>query len=118
MKTLEIARDFEAVFFITEETRIGDIHHVERHSSGGSLNTPIARFFVHRPGYIEGVNPHWRIDCFVKNHSFSATPEMLGRSLASALIKADYCPPPVWVSWHESAELAGEAIGDLFEVDQ
>lgn len=100
----------------TAETRIGEIYHVRRnHIGSGSVSTPIAKYFVWRPPYIEGVNSHWRIDCFVRKHKFSGNPKRLAKLLTSNLQDLGLCDCPIWVSWYKSEELGGEKVGHLFE---
>lgn len=100
----------------TTETRIGDIYHVRwNHSGSGSVSTPIAKYFVWRPPYIEGVNSHWRIDYFARKHKLAGNPKRLARLLASNLQALGLCAPPIWVGWYKSEELGGEKVGDLFE---
>ncbi|WP_269583550.1 hypothetical protein [Roseibium sp. Sym1] len=102
----------------TTETRIGVIYHALRNKIGsGSISTPIARYFVWRPNDVEGFNPHWRIDCYAMKHKLSSDPKMLARLLTDKLREIGLCDLPVWVSWHESTELGGEKLGDLWEED-
>lgn len=77
--------------------------------------TPVARYFVWRPNYVEGFNPHWRIDCFFRKHERSGNPEELARLLAARLQEIGACDLPVWISWHRSDELGGDSLGNLWE---
>ncbi|MEM8837342.1 MAG: hypothetical protein AAGE89_04555 [Pseudomonadota bacterium] len=102
----------------TSDTRIGEIRHVLSFGNeGGARLTPIATYFVWQPGYIECVNPHWRIDCYVRKHKLSDDPKTLAKLLTAKLLETGLCDLPVWTSWHESTELGGEALGDLWEED-
>jgi hypothetical protein len=102
----------------TEFTRIGEIFHTKRNTFGtGSTSTPIARYFAWRPEYIENVNPHWRIDCFVREHKLAGNPKNLTQLLANELVTHKLCDTPIWIGWHKVLELGGEAKGELFEFD-
>jgi hypothetical protein len=99
------------------ETRIGEIFHVLRHRVGsGSVSTPVARFFVWRP-IIIGTNPHWRIDCFIRNHALADDPEKLAKLLTDKLQELGLVDLPTWTSWNLSSEVGGERRGDLWEDD-
>jgi len=101
----------------TDDVRIGEVYHVVRNRDGGSISTPIARYFIWRPVFIEGFNPHWRIDCYVREHSLSPDARSLGLALRDSLIRESHCDSPCWVSWHRSKELDGEPMGDVFDYD-
>lgn len=117
MRTLTIDRNFKADYVESEGSRCGEIYHVRRNRAGGGTWTPIARYFAWRPVFIENFHPHWRIDCFVRKHKLAPRPEKLGRALATSLIEAGLCERPVWVSWHKSEELGGDAYGEVFDFD-
>ena len=103
---------------IREGHQAGEIYHLQRNRIGrGATLTPIARFFVWRPDYTEGVNPHWRVDCYAKRHRLSGDPEKLAKALSAALLERGICEAPMWVGWHRSEDLGGQAVGDLFELD-
>lgn len=94
----------------------GIVFHVSRNTSGGSTSTPVAYYFVWRPDVgVEGYHLHWRIDCFVHDHQLAPVPRWLGTTLADALLNAGSVSEPLWVSWHSSNELAGEARGEVFD---
>ncbi|MGL4635025.1 MAG: hypothetical protein ACRCWF_03510 [Beijerinckiaceae bacterium] len=96
----------------------GLIYHILRNSQGGSVSTPIGRYFTSRPALqAEGILPHWRIDCFVIEHKLAPQADWLGKALANALIKSASVTEPLWVSWHSSKELGGEPMGDVFDFD-
>jgi len=88
-----------------------------RNSAGGATLTPVARFFVWRPVFIEGFNPHWRVDCFGRQHQLSPRPMLLGDVLVVALVRERLCAGPIWMSAHRSDELEGRAYGDVFSDD-
>ncbi|MEP1537364.1 MAG: hypothetical protein ABJQ34_15435 [Paracoccaceae bacterium] len=116
MHKFELNKKYHARGNETEHSRIGEIYHVSRNTfGGGSVSTPIARYFAWRPEYIEGVNPHWRIDCFVREHKLAGNPKKLAQMLAAKLVEHEHCGNPIWISWHKSIEVGGEKRGELFE---
>lgn len=86
-----------------------------RNRAGGSVNTPVAFYFMWRPEYVEGVHAHWRVDCFVREHPLAPEPTTVGRTLVAALIREGLCAEPIWLSVHQSKELMGQAFGEVFE---
>ena len=100
-----------------DEIRIGEVYHVVRNNAGGSTSTPIARYFVWRPTYLEGFNEHWRIDCYVREHTLSPDAKTLGLALRDALNRESLCDSPCWVSWHRSNEIGGEPMGEVFDFE-
>jgi hypothetical protein len=117
MMRFPITPEFDAAGVITPGAVAGEVYHVVHHSAGGADYTPVARFFAWRPGYVEGVNPHWRVDCFVRVHPRSPDPGRIGPALAEALVRESLCTEPLWVSWHRSEELHGKPFGEVFEVE-
>lgn len=118
MHRFDLNEKFHASGSETSEARIGEIYHVRRNWIGsGSVSTPIARYFVWRPEYTEGVAPHWRVDCYFRKHKLAGDPKSLSRLLCNNLQNAGLCEAPIWVSWHESDEISGESIGTLFADD-
>ena len=114
----DLADSYEAECQISEEHQVGDIYHRRGNRVGsGATLTPVARFFVWRPDYSEGVNSHWRVDCYVKRHRLSGAPEKLAKALSAALLERGICEAPIWIGWHRSEEQGGQAVGDLFELD-
>jgi len=93
----------------------GEVFSLARNRFGGSDSVPIAKFFGTRPLYAEGSNPHWRIDCLVRNQTLALSPEQIGKALLSALIGNKFCEEPIWLSWYICEELGGEAFGEVFE---
>ncbi len=117
MMRFTITPEFAAACVIRPDAVSGEVYHVVRNSAGGAVNTPVARFFAWKPGYVEGVQAHWRVDCFVRVHPRSPDPKLIGPALAEALLRESLCTEPLWVSWHRSEELHGKAFGDVFEVE-
>ncbi|WP_124087450.1 hypothetical protein [Pseudogemmobacter humi] len=112
--------DLDDTFYADAEemanVRIGEIHHILRNKVGtGSVSTPVARYFAWRPKNIEGCNPHWRIDCFVRDHKLSGDPQTMAKLLTANLRKLGLCDLPIWISWHQCSEHGGEKLGDLWE---
>lgn len=47
----------------------GEVYHIQRNRSGGSVSTPVARYFISTPpSEAEGFHLHRRLDCFVQKH--------------------------------------------------
>ena len=115
MMRFAVTPEFDAGCVFTPDAVSGEVYHVVRNPAGGADYTPVARFFAWRPGYVEGVHAHWRIDCFVRVHPRSPEPKQLGPALAEALMRESLCTEPLWVSWHRSEELQGKAFGEVFE---
>ncbi len=119
MVRIQINDNLDADCVKEEATRIGEVYHVQRNRSGGALLTPIARYFAWRPiMYSEGFHEHWRIDCFVRRHELAPDPQYVAKELTAAMIGNGLCEEPIWVSWHLSEEIAGEALGEVFDFDQ
>ena len=118
MFEFDLNNTYRADFKETPDVRIGQIYHVLPNKVGtGSVSTPVARYFAWQPEYIEGVNPHWRIDCFVRDHQLAGDPKEMAKLLTAKLQELHWCDLPIWVSWHKSSELGGEKLGDLWEAD-
>ena len=117
MQRFDLDKQFSADCVVTDKTRIGEIYHVARNWAGGSISTPIARYFVWRPVFVEGYNEFWRVDCFVRQHDLSPDPMKLGETLIAALIREGLCNEPIWVSAHASKELGGKEYGEVFTDD-
>lgn len=115
MKRFAVHDSYEASCQSSEGFAAGELHHVARNSSGGSVLTPIARFFCTRPVFTEGFNRYWRVDCYIREHKLAPDPEWAGKNLVEALKREGVCAEPIWVSWHRSSELGGEAQGEVFE---
>jgi hypothetical protein len=110
-----VTPDLDAACVMTAAAVSGEVYHVVRNSAGGANYTPVARFFAWRPGYVEGLHAHWRVDCFVRVHPLSPDPKRLGPALAESLLREALCTEPLWVSWHRSEELQGKAYGEVLE---
>jgi hypothetical protein len=94
----------------------GEVHHVERNRDGGSISTPVARFFVSAPPLVaEGPHRHKRLDCFVRKHELAPRSDWLARRLAETLIEQGAIHQPIWLAWHEATEIGGEALGEVFD---
>jgi hypothetical protein len=115
VRRFDLSDTWRADCSVSETLRVGEIYHVVQNSAGGTILTPIARFFVWRPTYMEGFNLHWRVDCFVRQHPLSPEPIPLGESLVDALVRECLCDGPIWMSAHTGRELEGKAYGDVFE---
>src|SRR5687768_6348238 len=118
MPDLPLSDSFYAAGDIDGNLGSGEAYHIVRNRFGGSVDTPIARFYITRPEIgAEGVHPHSRLDCFVRRHSLSPSPEWLARTLADALIAHGALAEPAWISWHASEEVGGEPRGEVFDPD-
>jgi hypothetical protein len=113
-----VAADLDASCTITTDAICGEVLHVRRNSSGGSISTPIARFYAWRPGVQNEVyRAHWHVDCFVLDHRLSPDPSVAGTALVQALFREGLCSEPLCVSWHRSKEVGGREFGEVFERD-
>ena len=117
MQRFDLNKKFSADCVVTDNARAGELYHVARNSAGGATLTPIARYFVWRPEFVEGFNGYWRVDCFVRQHALSPDPMELGESLVAALIREGLCSEPIWMAAHRSDELTGKAYGEVFSDD-
>jgi len=98
--------------------RTGQIFHIARNSHGGSMSTPIGRYFITLPNIgAEGYNTHSRMDCFVRSPPLAPAEDWLAKCLLGALLAGGFVAEPVWVSWHRAEELGGEARGAVFDLD-
>jgi hypothetical protein len=117
MQRFELGASFEVDCSPIADFVPGEIYHVARNSAGGANLTPITQFFCWKPIFVEGHNPYWRVDCYVRRHALAPNPEWIGKALAEALLARGLCNEPLWVSWHDSAELGGKPYGPVFEDD-
>ncbi len=115
MKQFRICDDYQADCHSDGPFHTGEIYHSVSNADGGQMLTPIARYFIWHPVFIEGFEEHWHIDCYVRTHDLAPDPERLGKRLVSSLKEQGICDEPIWVSWFESNELGGEAYGQVFE---
>jgi hypothetical protein len=97
MRRFDINATFGADCVVSDEARAGEVYHFARNLAGGAILTPIARYFVWQPQFVEGFHRHWRVDVFVRQHPLS--------------------PEPIWMSAHRSEELKGKAYGEVFSDD-
>jgi len=96
----------------------GEVYHIERNRFGGSVSTPVARYFLSTPPLrAEGFHPHRRLDCFVRKHKRAPRGNWLAKRLADLLVEQGVLAEPTWISWHESKEVGGEALGEVFDFD-
>ncbi|RVG73601.1 hypothetical protein CN223_25215 [Sinorhizobium meliloti] len=96
----------------------GRVYHIARNADGGSLSTPVARFYVTQPRLpVEGYHEHMRLDCFVNDRKLVPEPDRLAQLLLHALVRQQAISEPLWLSWHYSEELAGQNYGDVFDFD-
>ena len=119
-RQLELDTNFYATSDSEGGFRSGEIFHIERNQQGGSgsVNTPIARYFVTRPQVgAEGVHRHWRVDCFVSRHRLAPREDWLAERLIKALLQSALIAEPIWLSWHRLAKTSGKAFGELFDLD-
>lgn len=115
MHRFDLCETYRAEAEVAPDTRIGEIYHVRRNTVGkGSVSTPIAGFFVWRPNILYA-KPHWRVDCFVRDHPLAEDPKGLGRMLTDKLVELELCEEPIWTSWYVSSEAGGERRGDLWD---
>lgn len=96
----------------------GEVYHIVKNRHGGSISTPIARFFVSSPPLsVEGFNDHRRVDCYVRKHELAPEQRWLAKRLTDSLIERGVVTQPIWLSWHSSVEISGEALGEVFDLD-
>ena len=112
-----ITPNHDADCVVAEDSRIGELYHVVRNSAGGATMTPIARYYVWKPQFIEGFHEHWRVDCFVRQHKLAPDPKTIGEALVQALKTQELCDEPIWLSCYDSKEVAGQAYGEVFDYD-
>lgn len=118
MKTISVTKDFEARLSIFEQTLAGEVFHVVRPTAGGGANlTPIARYYGHRPEFLDNFNEHWRIDCYVRDHPLAPDHRFLGERLTEALVREGVITQPVWMSAYRSSGESGRAYGEVFSDD-
>jgi hypothetical protein len=115
MQRFDLTEAFQADCVVSEQARVGEIYHVARNASGGATLTPVANYFVWRPEFVEGFQPHWSVDCFVRQHKLAPEPTRLAELLVSALVREGLIAEPIWMSAYRSEEIAGKKYGDVFE---
>lgn len=117
MKRFSLTEELDADCVLSDTARAGEVYRVQRNPAGGVLLTPIARYFVWRPEFIEGFHKYWRVDCFVREHPLAPAPGKLGEALVDALLREGLCDQPLWLSVHKSNELTGREYGEVFDYD-
>src|SRR5262249_20194283 len=100
MRRFAVTASFEADDIAGETAVAGEVFHVARNSSGGAIQTLVARYFAWHQEFVEGFHRHWRVDCFVRQHQLSPEPFTLGEALVEALLREGICSKPIWVSAH------------------
>ena len=118
MRSFSVTATIHADCVAGEDVVAGELYHVERNDAGGALWTPIARYFSWHPAFVEGINRHWRVDCFFRRHALSPAPIPCGEALVAALVREKLCSEPLWLSVHNSEELEGKAYGEVSEAEQ
>jgi hypothetical protein len=118
MKQLTLSPAFEASITSVQNGLIGEVFHVSRNEVGsGRTLTPIARFYGYRPEFIESFNPHWRVDCYTRDHQLAPPHRQLGELLVETLKREEIIAEPIWMSAFTSAEESGRAYGDVFDFE-
>jgi len=110
MMRFEISSTLAGDCVVSPEARAGELFHVAKNSAGGALMTPIARYFIWRPEFVEGFKKHWRIDCFIRDHELAPAAKTLKEALVPARKKEGLCEEPVWLSLHQREEVEDAAI--------
>ena len=96
----------------------GEVFHSAKNTNGGSVDTPVARFFVTKPEIgAEGYHPHSRVDCVVFHSALVPDPASLARRLTDELLARRPVQEPLWLGWWTGQELSGEARGEVFDFD-
>lgn len=118
MKRFILSSDFEASITAEQNAFHGEVFHVSRSKiASGVTLTPIARYYGYRPEFIESFNPHWRVDCYTRDHEFAPAHRKLGELLIEALKREGFIVAPIWMSAFMSAEESGFADGAVFDLD-
>jgi hypothetical protein len=65
----------------------------------------------------EGYFPHSRVDCYVMDHELAPDPAWLARTLLNELLRQGGISEPIWLEWHRSNPMDGEARGEVFDFD-
>ncbi|WP_069058161.1 hypothetical protein [Sinorhizobium sp. RAC02] len=118
MNDLDLSPDFYINWSAGDDFRSGQIYHFKRNKTGGSLSTPVARFFITSARIAaEGFFPHHRLDCFISNTELVLKPEQLARDLFEALKSSGLVGEPTWLGWHVAEERGGAPYGEVFDFD-
>ncbi|WP_027668230.1 hypothetical protein [Rhizobium leguminosarum] len=112
MNDLDLSSDFYVSWSADDDFSSGEIYHIKRNKSGGSLSTPVARFFITSARIpAEGLFPHQRLDCFVSNTGLVLKPEQLARDLFESMKSRGLIDEPTWLGWHVAEERGGAPFG-------
>ncbi|KAA3448548.1 hypothetical protein C7I87_21380 [Mesorhizobium sp. SARCC-RB16n] len=118
MDRLNLSTDYYATSDADGRFQHGVIFHITRNKAGGSISTPVGRFYTWRPEiHPEGYFDHSRVDCYVDDHRLAPEPSWLARTLLGALVELGSVSEPIWLGWHRSKELDGEERGKVFDLD-
>jgi hypothetical protein len=118
MNELDLSADHYAQSDEEGRFQHGELFHISRNSSGGSVSTRVGVFHIWRAKlHPEGYFPHVRLDCYVTNHSLAPDPAWLARALLDALLRHGSIAEPIWLEWHHSSNSDGEARGEVFDFD-
>jgi hypothetical protein len=118
MTKLNISAEYYAESDEDGRFQNGQLFHIARNSSGGSLSTGVGRFHIWRKKLPpEGFFPHSRLDCYVLDHDLAPDPAWLARALLTALTQQGVVSEPVWLEWHRFSNSDGEARGEVFDFD-
>lgn len=118
MNDLDLSPDFYVEWSADNDFSSGEIYHIKRNKTGGSMSTPVARFFITSARIpAEGFLPHQRLDCFVSDNALAPKPEQLARDLFEALRSRGLTDEPTWLGWHVAEERGGAPFGEVFDFD-
>ncbi|RUT95967.1 hypothetical protein EOD23_31495 [Mesorhizobium sp. USDA-HM6] len=118
MNDLDLSPDFFVEWSADDDFNSGKIYHIKRNKTGGSLSTPVARFFITSARIpAEGFFPHRRLDCFVSDTALAPKPEQLARDLFEVLRSRGLIDEPTWLGWHVAEERGGAPFGEVFDFD-
>lgn len=118
MNDLDLSPDFYVEWSADKDFRAGEIYHINRNKTGGSVSWSVARFFITNARVpAEGVFPHRRLDCFISNTTLAPRPEQLARLLFQVLKSRGLIDEPTWLSWHAAKEQGGARFGEVFDLD-
>lgn len=118
METFSLMNDYCGEYEFRGDTTVGQIYHIVRNEFGGSILTPVGRWFAWQAsGDVECFHDRWRVDCFVRDHSLAPEPMPIGEALVSHLMREKICSEPLWLSVHRSDELDGKPYGNVYQDD-
>ena len=118
MTNLNLSPEYNIVSDADGLFQHGVIFHISRNKVGGSVSTPVGRFYTWRPQiHPEGYFQHSRVDCYIDDAPLAPEPSWLARTLLDALKQQGAISEPIWLGWHKSEELGGEERGQVFDLD-